>query len=27
VVSIEGTFKVSAYIMQDENNKLYARIF
>lgn len=27
LVSIEGSFKVSAYITQDEDNKLYARIF
>lgn len=27
LVIIEGAFKVSAYITQDENNKLYARIF
>jgi hypothetical protein len=25
--NIEGAFKVSAYITQDINNKLYARIF
>lgn len=27
LVGIEGTFKVSAYITQDEEHKLYARIF
>lgn len=27
LVNIEGTFKVSAYITQDEEHKLYARIF
>lgn len=27
LTNIEGAFKVSAYITQDENNKLYARIF
>lgn len=27
VVDIERAFRVSAYITQDENNKLYARIF
>ena len=27
LVNIEGTFKVSAYITQDENQRLYARIF
>lgn len=27
LVCIEGTFKVSAYITQNEDNKLYARIF
>ena len=27
LVSIEGTFKVSAYITQDENHRLYARFF
>ena len=27
LVSIEGSFKVSAYITQDERNRLYARIF
>ena len=27
LVSIEGAFKVSAYITQDEEHKLYARIF
>lgn len=27
LANIVGTFKVSAYITQDGNNKLYARIF
>ena len=27
VISIEGAYKVSAYITQDEEHKLYARIF
>jgi len=27
LVSIEGTFKVSTYITQDEEHRLYARIF
>lgn len=27
LVNIEGAFKVSAYITQDEEHKLYARIF
>jgi hypothetical protein len=27
LTNIEGTFKVSAYITQDEEHKLYARIF
>ena len=27
LASIEGSFKVSAYITQDERNSLYARIF
>lgn len=27
LVSIEGAFKVSAYITQDEEHRLYARIF
>jgi len=27
LANIEGTFKVSAYITQDEEHKLYARIF
>ena len=27
LVSIEGTFKVSAYMTQDEEHRLYARIF
>lgn len=27
LTNIEGTFKVSAYITQDDEHKLYARIF
>lgn len=27
IASVENVFKVSAYITQDESNKLYARIF